>query len=225
MRNFVPLSEKKDSQGAVAPGIMQKHLHSLITLADFKAVLGFDDREDACYPEGSLSRFCLITATYTIEHYCRRNLFVHKHFERLENTGELLMPLREYPVREVLALYAHHHVEEPEIIEPELYETDPEPGASRDVPFNLHFSPALGRLREVSAYKVIYRAGYVPGKVPADLASACLELAAWNLTRYRGRRIGMTGAIRGKGQDGEHLESSMPENVRLLVEPYQRRTI
>jgi hypothetical protein len=199
------------------------HLHSLVPPADFKAILGFDDREDACYPVGSLSRFCLITATYTIEHYCRRSLFIHKHFERLENTGELLVPLREYPVREVLALYAHHPVEEPEIVEPELYETDPEPGASRDVPFSLRLSPALGR--GVTAYKVIYRAGYVPGKAPADLASACLELAAWNLTRYRGRRIGMTGAVRGKGQNGEHLEMAMPENVRGLLEPYMRRTI
>jgi hypothetical protein len=24
----------------------------------------------------------------------------------------------------------------------------------------------------------------------------------------------MTGAVRGKGADGEHLEASMPENVR-----------
>jgi hypothetical protein len=43
-------------------------LHSLIPLADFKAVLGIDDREDA------MSRYCLITATYTIEQYCLRRL-------------------------------------------------------------------------------------------------------------------------------------------------------
>ncbi|MCL2411634.1 MAG: hypothetical protein FWC97_08330, partial [Treponema sp.] len=35
--------------------------------------------------------------------------------------------------------------------------------------------------------------GYKAGDVPADLASACLELAAWNMNRYRGRRIGVTG--------------------------------
>jgi hypothetical protein len=73
--------------------------------------------------------------------------------------------------------------------------------------------------------KVRYLAGYVPGKAPPDLASACLELAAWNMTRYRGQRIGMTGNVRGSGKDGEHLEASMPENVRLLLEPYRRRTI
>ncbi|GHT55986.1 hypothetical protein FACS1894109_03720 [Spirochaetia bacterium] len=49
-------------------------LHSLIPLADFKAVLGLDDREDA------MSRYCLITATYTIEQYCMRRLFLKKHF-------------------------------------------------------------------------------------------------------------------------------------------------
>ncbi|MDR0758568.1 MAG: hypothetical protein LBF74_00430 [Treponema sp.] len=71
----------------------------------------------------------------------------------------------------------------------------------------------------------MYRAGYGPGKAPPDLVSACLELAAWNMTRYKGRRIGMTGAVRGSGKDGEHLEASMPENVRLLLEPYRRRVI
>jgi hypothetical protein len=72
---------------------------------------------------------------------------------------------------------------------------------------------------------------YSPGKAPADLASACLELAAWNMTRYRGPPsrqrvlIGMTGNVRGTGKDGEHIEPSMPENVQGLLEPYWRRTI
>jgi hypothetical protein len=79
--------------------------------------------------------------------------------------------------------------------------------------------------------KVRYLAGYAPGKTcppygaPADLASACLELAAWNMARYRGRRIGLTGAVRGRGQDGEHLETAMPENVKGLLEPYKRKMI
>jgi hypothetical protein len=37
--------------------------------------------------------------------------------------------------------------------------------------------------------------------------------------------IGMTGAVRGSGKDGEHLETSMPENVRCLLELYRRRVI
>jgi hypothetical protein len=41
--------------------------HTLIPLTDFKAILGLDDREDA------LSQYCLITATYTIEQYCKRS--------------------------------------------------------------------------------------------------------------------------------------------------------
>jgi hypothetical protein len=73
--------------------------------------------------------------------------------------------------------------------------------------------------------QVRYLAGYSTGKAPPDLASACLELAAWNMSRYRGRRIGITGNIRGSGKDGEHLEASMPENVRMLLEPYRRKVI
>jgi hypothetical protein len=194
-------------------------LHTLIPLEDFKALLGVDDRED------KISRFCLITATYTIEQYCRRSLFVRRHFERFEYAEDLLFTLREYPVREILAVYAYCSTAEPELVEPEFYGLCPEIEERLDIPHALRLSPALGRLPGVSAFKAVYRAGYSYGKAPPDLASACLEVAAWNMNRYRGRRIGMTGNVRGSGKDGEHLEISMPENVRGLLEPYRRRVI
>jgi hypothetical protein len=199
--------------------IMPKDLHSLVPQADFKAILGVDDREDA------LSRYCLVTATYTIEQYCRRSLFIHRHFERFEYAGDLFLTLREYPVREVLAVYTYCSAAEPELVEPEFYRLCPEIEERLDIPHTLRLSPALGRLPRVSAFKVVYRAGYGCGKAPPDLASACLELAAWNMARYKGRRIGMTGNVRGSGKEGEHLEMSMPENVRQLLEPYRRRVI
>jgi hypothetical protein len=199
--------------------VQRPALHTLIPLEDFKALLGLDDRED------TLSRFCLITATYTIEQYCKRHFFMKKHFERIETNGDLLLSLREYPVREVLAVYVYCSTAGPELVEPEFYGLCPETEERRDIPHALRLSPALGRLPGLAAFKAVYRAGYRPGKAPADLASACLELAAWNMSRYRGRRIGMTGNVRGSGKDGEHLESSMPENVRLLLEPYKRRVI
>jgi hypothetical protein len=211
-----------------ADGISGFTLHTLILLEDFKAILGIDDRDDA------LCCFCLTTATYTIEHYCRRGLVERRRFERLGYTGDLFLPLGEYPVHEMLALYALYDMAEPGLVEPELYSLLPEPEgedqAVEDIPHVLRLSPALGQLPGLVAFKAVYWAGYGCGDagpygVPADLASACLELAAWNISRYRGRRIGMTGNVRGKGQDGEHLESSMPENVRLLLEPYKRRMV
>jgi hypothetical protein len=45
------------------------------------------------------------------------------------------------------------------------------------------------------------------------------------MSRYRGRRIGITGSVRGRAGEGEHLEPSMPENVRSLLEPYRRHTV
>jgi hypothetical protein len=195
------------------------NFHSLISLTDFKAVLGIDDREDA------LSRYCLITATYTIEQYCKRQFLRKKRFEFLPFYGDYTFPLRDYPVREILVVYQTHALKEAIIVEPDLYHTIPEYGELEDIPFSLSVSPALRLVRDLSGLKVHYRAGYVPGKAPADLASACLELAAWNMARYRGRRIGMTGNVRGSGKDGEHLEASMPENVRLLLEPCRRRVI
>jgi hypothetical protein len=200
-------------------------LRSLIPLEDFKAILGLDDREDA------LSRYCLITATYTIEQYCKRRLLLKRHFERIEVSAAPLLPLREYPVREILAMYSLSDMATSgELVEPDFYRAIPDLEAEtgeepEDTVYSLSLSPALFRGRGLAAVKAVYRAGYASGNAPPDLVSACLELAAWNMARYRGRRIGMTGTIRGSGKDGEHLEASMPENVRQLLEPYCRRVI
>ena len=191
-------------------------LYTLTPFEEFKAVLGVDDRED------KIATFCLVTSTLTIEQFCKRRLLRKKHFELVEYTGDLFLPLREYPVNKVLAVYLYGNGE---ILEPEFYSIVPDCGTDYDLPFSLSLSPALRRYKGLSAVKIVYWAGYVPNKVPSDLAAACLELASWNLNRYRGRRVGMTGNIRGAGKEGEHFEMSMPENVRSLLEPYRRKTI
>jgi len=191
-------------------------LHTLVPLEVFKSLLGVDDRED------KTARFCLVTSTFTIEQYCKRRLLRKKHFEHIEFYGDLLLPLGEYPISKVLAVYL---LGNGEILEPDLFNVIPGCGTDEDIPFNLSLSPALKRYRGLSAIKAVYWAGYATEKVPADLGSACLELAAWNMNRYRGRRIGMTGNVRGSGGDGEHFEMSMPENVRSLLEPYRRKVI
>jgi hypothetical protein len=194
----------------------EKSLYTLIPLEDFKAILGIDDRED------KIARFCLVTATLSIEQYCKRKLLRKKHFERIEFTGDLLLPLNEYPVTKILAVFLHGNGE---ILEPDFYNEFPDYGLDFDIPFYIQLSPAMKKYRGLKAVKAVYWAGYPIGKVPADLASACLELASWNMNRYRGKRIGMTGNVRGSGRDGEHFEMSMPENVRSLLEPYRRKTI
>jgi hypothetical protein len=204
------------------------NLHSPIPLADFKALLGLDDREDA------LSRYCLLTATYTIEQYCKRRLLRRKHTDYLTFSGEHIFTLREYPVRRVLTVHTaaagavlcgEARFGPENLVDPKHYYCLPDEGIHEDIPFSLVLRPPYRLTREEMGIKVRYAAGYVPGKAPADLASACLELAAWNMSRYRGRRIGMTGNIRGSGKEGEHLETSIPENVCLLLEPYKRRMI
>ena len=195
-------------------------LYTLIPLEDFKALLGVDDRED------KLARFCLVTSTLSIEQYCMRRLLRKKHFERMDFTGDLILPFREYPVSKVLAVYSLIGMcGTGEIIEPEFYRVIPDLDSFEDFPYSIEFSPAMKRFRGLTVIKTVYWAGYQLDKVPADLASACLELAAWNMNRYRGRRIGMTGNVRGNGKDGEHFELSTPENVLALLEPYKRRVI
>jgi hypothetical protein len=194
----------------------ENDLYTLFPLDDFKALAGVDGRED------KTARFCLVTATLTIEQHCKRRLIRKKHFERLEYIGDLRLPLREYPVTEILSVSV---IVNEGVLEPDLYNVIPGCGLDVDIPFELALSPALNRYSPFSAVKAVYWAGYPYGKIPADLAAACFELAAWNMNRYRGKRVGMTGNIRGAGKEGEHFEMSMPENVRNLLEPYRRKII
>jgi hypothetical protein len=103
------------------------NIYTLIPLEEFKSLLGIDDREDGLYfasmrntsseflpcknsktlfQPPSLAAFCLVTATFAIEQYCKRRFLRKKHFERIEYIGDLLLPLREYPVGNVLAVYS-----------------------------------------------------------------------------------------------------------------------
>jgi hypothetical protein len=72
-------------------------LYTLIPLDEFKAVLGVDDRED------KLARFCLVTATLTIEQYCKRKLLRKKYFEKIDFNGDLFVPLKS--IRSNLVMY------------------------------------------------------------------------------------------------------------------------
>jgi uncharacterized phiE125 gp8 family phage protein len=195
-------------------------LYSLIPLEDFKAVIGIDDRED------KLARFCLVTATYTIEQYCKRRLLTKGHFEDLPFWGDRTIPLTHYPVQKVLAVYLYESGQkEMVLLEPDFYSVEPECGTVFDTPASLVLSFALRVMCCEKSLRVVYKTGYAPNAVPADLATACLELAAWNMNRYRGRRIGMMGNVRGNGKEGEHFEMSMPANVCQILEPYRRKVI
>ena len=194
-------------------------LYSLITLDSFKSIMGVDDRED------KIAKFCLVTSTLSIEQFCKRRLLRKIQFEYIDFYGDLILPLREYPVSKVSEVYALFAISPSEFIEPDFYTVVPDCGVDIDVPFALSLSPAIKSLRGLQTLKVVYFSGYTQGRVPADLASACMELAAWNMNRYRGRRVGMTGNIRGAGKEGEHFEMAMPVQVRQLLEPYKRKVI
>ena len=71
---------------------MVKNLYSLIPLGDFKAILGIDDRDD------KISQFCLVTATHSIEQYCKRRLLRKRKFEYIEYFRDFTLILGEYPV-------------------------------------------------------------------------------------------------------------------------------
>jgi len=230
-------------------------LYTLIPFNEFKVLIGIDDRED------KNARFCLTTATLNIEQYCKRKFLKKQYFETFKWTGDLVFPLKEFPVTEIISMNSEQLKVNNGLIDPSFYR--PYPGCSfgEELPFEILLSPSL-KPYKLAAVKVIYWAGYSINNeklevrndlasnhsmiqkdedcgqeycslftdhcslpVPADLAAACMELAAWNFNRYRGKRIGLTGNIRGAGVQGEHFEISMPINVRELLEPYRRKVI
>jgi len=211
------------------------NLYTLMPLMVFMALAGIDDREE------KLARFSLVTSTFTIEQYCKRRLLRKKYFETVEFSGDLFLPLREFPVTDVLAVFTINNEQVPtklaitinngkrrkesgEILEPEFYRLVPDCGSGLDIPYSIELSPAVARMG-CKLLKVVYWAGYGKDIIPNDLEAACFELASWNFNRYRGRRVGLTGNIKGNGKEGEHFEMSMPENVKQLLEPYKRKLI
>jgi len=172
----------------------------------------------------------------TIEQYCRRRFLRKQKHERIEFTNDDYLILSEYPV--ISINNEQVTMNNGELIDPKFYRVVPDCGSNMNFPYSIEFLPAF-RMFRCSSINVVYWAGYVTkeqrkgnkeqrirgGVVPADLQAACLELASWNMNRYRGRRIGMTGNVKGAGIQGEHFEMSIPEQVRLLLEPYKRRVI
>ena len=177
-------------------------LYSLISLEDFKNLLSVDDRDD------KMSRFCLITSTFTIEQYCRRKLCQKTIHQVFKEWQDFTVYLREYPV--ISMSNEQVTMSNGNILDPEYYRVIPDCGINENYPYSIVFSPEIKRMRDLKYINITYQAGYPCGEVPADLSSACLELAVWNMSRYKGKRIG---------------EEKIPASVRELLEPYKRRVI
>jgi uncharacterized phiE125 gp8 family phage protein len=121
--------------------------------------------------------------------------------------------LSEYPVREVRGVYAGTATPpgRGRLLAPEDYRLSPFPGALENFPYCVRLTPACAMYGTRMAVMIEYVAGYKGRDVPADLKTACLELAAWNYRRFGERKIG--------------VEGGMPENVKELLAPYKRRVI
>jgi uncharacterized phiE125 gp8 family phage protein len=182
-------------------------VNSLVSVREFKGMYGVDDRED------SLVEFLLVSSTYAIEEYCMRRLLRKRIKERFEASGYLT--LREYPVREVLAVDIIHADGS---ASPAYYDLSPEAGALVNVPHILRPLPPDYALRG-KTISVKYIAGYSMKDVTPDLKEACFELTAWKYQRHTNRFT----FIAGKKEAG--FENKMPERVKELLSPYRRKTL
>jgi len=110
-------------------------LHSLIPLEEFKALIGIDDREDR------ICRFCLLASTLSIEQYCKRKFLRKQYFETVPFDKCLTIFLREYPVKEILAVYllgsGESGVGSGDLLEPEFYSTYPDCGSDMEICYSI----------------------------------------------------------------------------------------
>jgi hypothetical protein len=196
-------------------------VHSLVSLSECKSALNLDDRDD------NFSIFLSIAATYSAENHCLRYLLRKRHTEYFDSLGDDAFFLRESPVREIVSVHEDRSHRFPEScrIDPEHYYCTPDLVDAEDFITTLTLTPPYAIPRGRKSIKVVYTAGYSVEEVPPDIKQAVIEIVAWNQTRYRSRRIGATGTIRGSGREAEGLELTIPENALLLLEPYRRRII
>jgi hypothetical protein len=180
--------------------------------------LEIDDRDEI------IARLCLLISTLSIEHFCKRKLLRKKHVEQFDFQNGFYLPLREYPVSELQAVFLlgtrNCKPGYGELLDPDFYSVIPDCSLDMDLPFAVELSQ-LVRRSGCKAVMVYYYAGYTAGKVPADLSSACMELAAWNFNRFKNKFFGMAS----NEKEEFSFEKSMPENVKALLEPYKRKTI
>jgi uncharacterized phiE125 gp8 family phage protein len=168
------------------------HFHSLVSLAECKTMLGIDD---------------------AIEEYCMRCLLYKRVKEWFTDCGGWTVPLKEYPVREILTVIKEQRAESKEqrVVNSDLcyYSCIPVAGGLENIPFVLRITPTRTN-QHIETIFVKYIAGYRVNEVPPDLKEACLELVAWKYARQK-----------GEGRDN----SKMPKRVKELLEPYRRRVI
>jgi hypothetical protein len=101
--------------------------------------------------------FCLTTATFTIEQYCKRRLFQKKHTDYLTFTGDHIFTLRDYPVRKVLTVHASTTgaalrgdlFETESLVDPKHFYCIPDEAVFEDLPFSLVLRPPFRLSRKV----------------------------------------------------------------------------
>ena len=122
-------------------------VHSLVSVREFKNMYGVDDRED------SLVEFLLVSSTYAIEEYCMRRLLRKRIKERFEASGYLT--LREYPVREVLAVSI---VDTGGAYSPLYYDLSPEAGVLVNAVHTLELPHGDKGMNQITAFIVFHTA-------------------------------------------------------------------
>jgi hypothetical protein len=192
-------------------------LVNLVSWEHCKKLLEIDSKEKA------FIELLIFSATAEIETYTGRKLKQREIRELHDGCNQIDVILKQYPLKEVISLKVDSKRNYPEdtIINADYY-TCFIPYADDDMESQSEIILAEGYRfpKGRNNIEIIYSAGYTEEEIPEDLKTAVTELVEWNYKRLKNRQIGEVNLKYGQKTQ---LETTIPQHIEDLIEPYKRK--
>lgn len=195
--------------------------YAFIDFDYLKDVLEIDERDKA------RAELLILSVCMGIENHIQRIVSERSVTEYHDGYGQAEIVLREYPVKEITALYCSKErvFAEADRVKEDYYSCDlmsADEAGERQSTITLKSGYYFPKAR--GAVKIVYAAGYKKDEVPEDMKTAAVEYFDWQFKRLKARQIGVAGLINEKrGRERALLEKTMPEHVKDILTNYRRK--
>ncbi|MBU2249246.1 MAG: phage head-tail connector protein [Gammaproteobacteria bacterium] len=187
--------------------------HALISLAEVREVLGFEENQiqDDDRLIGYVNR-----ASARIETYTKRKFLVREYTEYHDGDGSNLVLVDQYPIVSVSAVWDdidRLFTDNALLINSGNYVAEAEEGCLRLYNEEDAFQKGIQNI------KVVYSGGY--SETPDDIKQACLDMVVRTYLRYKDNLTGFNSKSAPGGNIGIQLEAMTPE-VKLTLDLYKK---
>lgn len=192
-------------------------LVNLVSWEECKKLLDIDSREKA------FIELLIFSASAEIETYTNRKLKQRDIRELQDGCMQNELTLKQYPLKEITSLKIDNERNYPEetIVNTDYYKCFiPYSEDDRETPSEIILAEGYLFPKGRNNIEIIYKAGYLDEEMPEDLKTAVIELVEWNYKRLKNRQIGETNLKYG---EKTQLETTIPKNIRDLLDPYKRK--